>query len=93
VALLVLSVATFAIRRTRSAQHGTMSARVVEELVAVAIRRRRSRSRRAGGQRDPAADLARGLHDHFPEVVDERQAADDGRFLAGELAPVLAASG
>jgi hypothetical protein len=70
-------------------EDGTMPASVVDELVAVAIRRWRSRNRRAGGRSDAVADLANGLHAHFSDVVEDRQERDDWMFLARELAPVL----
>jgi hypothetical protein len=68
---------------------GAMPPDVVEEVVSVAMRRWRSRNRRAAGRRDPIRDLAAGLHAHFPEVIEDRQARDDWLFLARALGAVL----
>jgi hypothetical protein len=72
-------------------EQGVIPDDVTEEIVAVALRRWRSNQRRKGGHRDPVADLAKGLHEHFAGI-EWPDARADFHFLAERMAAVLRSS-
>jgi hypothetical protein len=72
-------------------EHDVIPDDVTEEIVAVSLRRWRSNQRREGGRRDPVADLAKGLHEHFAGI-DWPDARADFHSLAERMAAVLRSS-